>query len=448
MIKRALPPLVALLAAVAAAPSQAQGFALEGAIVDSRSAQSLGVVSERGDISALFRAQKAVTFGILRSAGISLDQLPPDVRARIERFQTTNVEAFRAYSQGLDLKDQGRFVEAKEQFRRAAELDPGFALAAAERQAMPDANLGSGVTVRAVIAAAAGNALDRGKASFAIDVNRALAAIAAGQSVVAISTPAPDVSALSAVNGYSVNQPGSTFLPNLAVGLSYSFTDPVAGTLSIASTNEWRADKYSAGSGASAGQLNSVGTSSDFYAQRLGASTAATGRALLSDGATTAYWGTWLSGANASASVTVGGAAVVAPALGNVDYVMADATRQMPTIGTATFTPLGGPMSNVAGTIAVDFVNRGVQLNNLGFDIGGLSFTALNGSATYDANTASGKFNGYYSSGVCNLCPGFLPTLSVFGGNFVGNNASGLIFSTILLTGAGQVSGVHLFGRP
>ena len=121
---------------------------------------------------------------------------------------------------------------------------------------------------------------------------------------------------------------------------------------------------------------------------------------------------------------------------------------QAPTIGTATFTPLGGPMSNVAGTIAVDFVNRGVQLNNLGFDIGGLSFTALNGSATYDANTASGKFNGYYSSGVCNLCPGFLPTLSVFGGNFVGNNASGLIFSTILLTGAGQVSGVHLFGKP
>jgi len=96
----------------------AQGFALEGAVIDSRDGKSLGVVSERGELASLFRAQKSMTFGILRSAGISLEQLSPDIRARIERFATTNVEAFRAFSQGLDLKDQGKFAEAREFFRR------------------------------------------------------------------------------------------------------------------------------------------------------------------------------------------------------------------------------------------------------------------------------------------------------------------------------------------
>ncbi len=63
---------LALTLLAAAGGASAQGFALEGAVVDSRTSRSLGVISERGEINALFRAQKAMTFGILRSAGISL----------------------------------------------------------------------------------------------------------------------------------------------------------------------------------------------------------------------------------------------------------------------------------------------------------------------------------------------------------------------------------------
>ena len=116
--------LLAAAATASQAQTPARGFSLEGAVIDSRNGNSLGVVNERGDLATLFRAQKAMTFGILRAAGVSLDQLSPEVRARIERFQTTNVEAFRAFSQGLDLKDEGRFAEARESFKRAAELDP------------------------------------------------------------------------------------------------------------------------------------------------------------------------------------------------------------------------------------------------------------------------------------------------------------------------------------
>jgi hypothetical protein len=135
--------------------------------------------------------------------------------------------------------------------------------------------------------------------------------------------------------------------------------------------------------------------------------------------------------------------------LGGVDYVFADATRQMPTSGTAVFTPSGGMLANPSGTIAVNFVTRAVAVQNLGFSIGGLVFSGLNGSATYSDRIASGAFGGNYASGSCAGCTGFVPQSSAFNGNFVGRDANGLIFSTILLTGQNSVSaGVQLFKQP
>jgi hypothetical protein len=435
-----------LALAATAPPALAQGFALEGAVIDSRTGDSLGVVTERGALSALFRAQKAMTFGILRSAGISLEQLSPDVRARIERFQTTNVEAFRAFSQGLDLKDQGKFAEAREFFKRAAELDPGFALAAEQQQSMPDVNLGSGVQTRAVMLAAAGAAVDRGKAAFVVDVARAVAAIQAGQTV--ITVPAPADNTQTAANDYTTNPAGSgaQYVANQVVGLSYSAS--AGGGLSffnLTNPNEWRADEVRA----TAGVLESVGSArSGFIAQRFNATSSATGSQPLADGSV-AYWGSWLSAPGASALLSVGGQPTQAPALGQVDYVLADAPRAMPNSGTAVFTPAGGPMSNVSGSIAVDFVNRDVSLQNLGFQIGSQTFAGLNGSSQFDAGIASGAFSGRYTTGTCTGCSAFTPLSSIYTGNFVGRDANGLVFSTIMITGGGgTASGVSLFTRP
>lgn len=422
----------------------AQGFALEGAVIDSRTSQNLGVVSERGQLDTLFSAQKAMTFGILRSAGISLEQLPPDVRARIERFQTTNLEAFRAFSQGLSLKDEGKFVEAKEQFRRAAELDPGFALATEQQQAMPDVNLTAGLQARAVIAAAAGAAVDRGKATFAVDAARATAALAAGASVITVPLTNEQARPLNA--DFTTNPPGSggRFAPHLVAGLSYSYTAAGNFGVTIANVNEWAGDKYRVNGDI----LESVGGAGDFQAQRGGAALANRAAIVLGDGSS-AYWGSWNSSAGASASVTVSGALVSAPTLGGVDYVFGDATRQMPTSGTAVFMPAGGMLANPSGTIAVNFVTRAVAVQNLGFTIGGLVFSGLNGSATYSDRIASGAFGGNYASGNCAGCSGFVPQSSAFNGNFVGREANGLVFSTILLTGQNSVSaGVQLFKQP
>lgn len=424
-----------------------RNFSLEGAVIDSRSSRSLGVVSEKGDLASLFRAQKAMTFGILRSAGISLEQLTPELRARIERFQTTNVEAFRAFSQGLDLKDQGKFAEARDAFRRAAELDPNFTLAAEQQQAMPDVNLGGNVQVRAVIAATAGAAIDRAKASFTVDVNRAVAALQAGQTVIAVAAPPTEQSqTTAATGGYTSNPAGSgtQYLPAVAAGLSYSYANSPTSTLNVASVNEWPAGKYQV----SGGTLVSVGGSGgDFAASKLNATASPAGSVALSDGSTV-YWGSWLSTPGGSATVTVSGTALSAPTLGRVDYMFGDATRQMPTTNTAVFTPAGGStLGQVGGDIAVNFATRSVTLNGLGFTVDGLVFSGLTGNATYDARIASGFFAGNYSGGNCVGCPGFAPQSSVFNGAFVGAGANGLVFSTILLTGSGTASGVHLFRR-
>ena len=429
----------------ALAQGRTQGFALEGAVIDSRNGDSLGVVSERGDLSAVFKAQKTMTFGILRAAGISLDQLSPEVRAKIERFQTSNVEAFRAFSQGLDLKDQGRFSEARDSFKRAAELDPGFGLAVEQQQSMPDVNVSTALQLRAVMQAAAGAAVERGKVAYVVDLSRALAALQSGLTVVTV--PAVNENPqLNAANEYTSNQAGSTAnaLPNQVVSLSLGYDVNTANPRSLTSPSVWRGADVRA----TAGTLEQIRTAAEgVVADRGGAAAVNSGQATLSDG-TVAYWGSWLSTPGGSAAVRVSGQLQTAPSLGQVDYVFADATRTVPTTASATFTPAGGLLQGVSGNIAVNFATRSVALQNLGFQIGSLAFTGLNGTASYEATAASGAFNGRYSSGACSGCAAFTPTSSVFNGNFVGTQANGLAFSTLLNTGNGIASGVHLFTRP
>jgi hypothetical protein len=155
-----------------------------------------------------------------------------------------------------------------------------------------------------------------------------------------------------------------------------------------------------------------------------------------------------LSSPGASAVVTVNQVPVVAPALGMVDFMYGEATRQMPTSSTATFTPTGGMLQNPSGTISVNFATRDVALVNLGFSIEGLAFSGLAGSARYSDKVASGIFTGNYTAGTCAGCAAFAPQSSAFGGNFVGRSAEGLLFSTFLFTGTGTVSGLQLFQRP
>jgi hypothetical protein len=426
----------------------AQRLQLESAVVDSASGSTLSITKNDGVAAAFFDLQKKIVYDTLRGIGISVDGLPPDVRTNLARFHTQNLEAFRAFSSGLNALDDGKFAQAKAFFERAIELDPGFALARDMQVAMPQTNLTSGLQLQAVLREAAKNAAEAGKTSVEIDASRAVAALLAGQSVVV--TTRADIDAATSANAsssgpdFTANPPGSAdqFGTRTVVGISYTVNSTEAN-VGIASSNEWAANQVRT----SGGTLEAVGYANGFTANRVGASDCCNANHTLANG-TVVHWGTWNSAPGASATVTVSGQSISAPQLGaQTTYMFAPATVTMPSTGTATYVPAAGPMEAISGTITTNFVTRGVQVNDLGFRLSGLTFSGLNGTAIYSQNIASGFFIGNYTSGQCIGCVAFAPEASAFGGNFVGNEANGLLFTSILQTGKGTVSGLHLFKK-
>ncbi|MEW6753451.1 MAG: tetratricopeptide repeat protein [Candidatus Latescibacterota bacterium] len=94
-----------------------------------------------GPLEHLFRLQKDLTFGIVEAMGIALTD---EQRDAIQQIPTENMLAFIAYSQGLDLDDQGKSQEAAAAFQEAAALDPGFGAALDGLERAEGAALGSG----------------------------------------------------------------------------------------------------------------------------------------------------------------------------------------------------------------------------------------------------------------------------------------------------------------
>ena len=439
------PLLGVCLVSLIGSAAHAERFDLESAILESATAKAVGGGKRSGDIATFFTAQKEMVYAALGDLGISLDSLPADVRKNLERFHTTNFAAFKMFSLGLNAQDQGKFAEAKAFFEKAVELDPNFQLAGELGVSMPNSNVTGTVQLQAALAAAAKSATASGKVQVEVDLSSAIAALQSGQTVVVGNKADSSVSNASTrdpSNNYSSNPPGSgtTYADRKAVGVSYSIQDPSGVTVSVASTNEWTLDQTTIdGVG-----LVKVGDRAEFQVTRSSAASAVIGSLNLADGSAVS-WGTWQSGPG---SFTVSSKGLPVTGLGpQFQYLIGQATRDMPTTGTATFAPAGGFLNNASGSIGVDFVNRNVQLTNLGFDLNGLGFSNLNGTATYASDIASGFFKGNYTSGSCTGCAAFSPAASVFTGNFLGKSASGLMFSTVLSTGNGTVSGLHAFNK-
>ena len=74
-------------------------------------------------LEELFRLQKEIVFGLIDDLGVTLTAAE---RERIETVPTRDLQAFLAYSRGLQEEDAGRFAEAATLFRQAMSLDPGF----------------------------------------------------------------------------------------------------------------------------------------------------------------------------------------------------------------------------------------------------------------------------------------------------------------------------------
>ena len=85
--------------------------------------------SQSDALDNLFRMEKDLVFGVIKQMGITLT---PTERAKIQLFPTKNLQAFLAYSIGLEREDVGDFRSAATYFKEATSLDPGFAQAKAK----------------------------------------------------------------------------------------------------------------------------------------------------------------------------------------------------------------------------------------------------------------------------------------------------------------------------
>lgn len=142
--KKIYPGLVAVLWFFVSGAGTLYGeekFQMNTLTMETATGKSLGVASAKDDMTAIFTAQKRFVYQILKQIGVSENDLPPAVKAAINKPQTTSMAAFETFSEGLDQMDKGQFATAETLFSKAAALDPGFAMAKTMEAAMPKINL-------------------------------------------------------------------------------------------------------------------------------------------------------------------------------------------------------------------------------------------------------------------------------------------------------------------
>ena len=111
---------------------------INAAIVDTKNEKPMQTGRVKGKLLDLFKLEKNLVFGVVKSLGIELSQ---EERDAIEIIPTESLLAFMAYCHGLDLEDQGLFREAGDRYQEALRIDPSYGQA---RQNLTRANsLGS-----------------------------------------------------------------------------------------------------------------------------------------------------------------------------------------------------------------------------------------------------------------------------------------------------------------
>ena len=82
--------------------------------------------SESDELNRLFQVEKELVFRTLDQLGI---ELTPEEQRKIQFVPTENMQAFLAYTMGLEDESAGRYREAKEHYQQAAQQDENFTLA-------------------------------------------------------------------------------------------------------------------------------------------------------------------------------------------------------------------------------------------------------------------------------------------------------------------------------
>ncbi len=101
-------------------------FSLSSALVNTNDAAFTPTYGKDSKLKDAMKLQKDMVLAVLDSLGI---EVKGSRRQALKKAPTDNYEAFLAFSQGVELYDNGEFVKSKSMFDRAIALDPGFDLA-------------------------------------------------------------------------------------------------------------------------------------------------------------------------------------------------------------------------------------------------------------------------------------------------------------------------------
>ena len=104
-----------------------QRLRVDAAIVNTATSQAAGGAANENTLDMLLEIEKHIVLQLFDSLGVVLTTAE---RNAIEQRPTRSMQAFLAYSHGLQLEDQGRFTDAAARYMEAARIDPAFSQAA------------------------------------------------------------------------------------------------------------------------------------------------------------------------------------------------------------------------------------------------------------------------------------------------------------------------------
>lgn len=125
-----------------------------GSVVDVNTAGVSPGADAALPLNRLFDMEKVFVFDLFAAMGITLTDAE---RAAINQRPTQNLQAFLAWSRGLEAEDRGDFVGAQDLYNQATRLDPSFSAASQSAQTVSDIQQASSQSVADVDAIVTAN---------------------------------------------------------------------------------------------------------------------------------------------------------------------------------------------------------------------------------------------------------------------------------------------------
>ncbi len=120
------------------------------ALAELERAESAALETQSDILDNLFQLEKEIVFRLVDQLGV---ELSAEEREEIERVPTRNLQAFLAYSRGLEAEAQGNYEAAAQAFQDAHQLDPNFSEAASKQEESEGLSAAGGGTEQALQAA-------------------------------------------------------------------------------------------------------------------------------------------------------------------------------------------------------------------------------------------------------------------------------------------------------